>query len=59
MKVTIKGPPLKDVDFNTIMDIVKQKVGVLNFSFNNYKNKKYIWKILGGERWDFPGLPPV
>ena len=25
MKVTIEGPPLKDVDFNAIMDIFKTK----------------------------------
>ena len=40
MKVAIEGPPLKDVDFSAIMDIFKQKISVLNFNLNNYKNKK-------------------
>ena len=33
MKVAIEGPPLKDVDFNAIMDICKQKIiiSLLNF----------------------------
>ena len=42
MKVAIEGPPLKDVDFNAIMDIFKQKIGTLNFNLNNYKNEKYM-----------------
>ena len=49
MKVAIEGPPIKNVDFHAIMDIFKQKIGVLNFYLNNYKNKKYVWKILGGK----------
>ena len=61
-KVTIEGSPLKDVDFNAIMDIFKQKIGVLNFNLNNYKNKKNMWKILGGKKasWEgnIPGFPP-
>ena len=56
MKVAIEGPPLKDVDYNAIMDIFKLKKGALNFNLNNHKNKN-IWKILGGE--DIPELPPV
>ena len=55
MKVAIEGPPLKDVDFNVIMDIFKQKIGVLNFCLNNYKNKKSMKNSWGG---GYPRAPP-
>ena len=62
MKVRIEGPPLKDVDFNAIIDIFEQKIGVLNFNLNNYKNKKIYGKFLGEKgilgEGDIPGLPP-
>ena len=48
MKIAIEGPPLKDVDFNAIIDIFKPKIGVLNFNLNNYKNKNIYGKLFGG-----------